>query len=405
MQSTAAPSRCWAEIDLAALRHNVEVARRRNGSAAALMAVVKADAYGHGMVPVARELALGSGIRLFGVASLAEARRLQAELPADLLPGVTVSLLSPALPDEREEILRRRVVPWLSTAEETAAYAAAAERIRDGATPAEPFDVEIEVDTGMGRSGVLERDFPKLRELVETLPALRLRGVVTHLPVPDEETAFTREQLGRFVELLVAGPPLLAGGRLHAQNSAGLLGYPLAGGCNVVRPGLMLYGASPLPDFQKDLRPVLTLKTRVTLVRELPQGWGVSYGRTFIAPQPIRVATLAAGYGDGYPRHLSGTGADVLVRGRRCPLLGRVTMDQIMVDVSALETASGSAVAPGEEAVLLGRQRGADDTDADAEILAGELAALSGTIPWEIFTGLTSRVARRYLNGTLPSDG
>lgn len=387
------PPRCWAEIDLGALRHNVEVARARVGEETALMAVVKADAYGHGMVPVARELALGCGVRLFGVANLAEAATLQEELPAAIAYELTISLLSPALPDEHEEIVRRRVVPWLSTAEEAAAYARVAEGVLRGG---ERFEVEIEVDTGMGRSGVLERDFPKLRALVATLPALRLRGVVTHLPVPDEETAFTREQLGRFVELLVArdsSPP--ANSRLHAQNSAGLLGYPLARPCNVVRPGLMLYGASPLADFQKDLRPVLTLKTRVTLVRELPQGWGVSYGRTFIAPRPTRVATLAAGYGDGYPRHLSNTGAAVLIRGQRCPLLGRVTMDQVMADVSALEAEGGRAVEPGEEVVLLGRQ-----DDGHEEISAGELATRSGTIPWEIFTGLTNRVARRYLNAT-----
>ncbi len=387
----APPSRCWAEIDLSALRHNVEVARARVGEETALMAVVKADAYGHGMVPVARELALGAGVRLFGVANVAEAATLQEELPAAIMREATISLLSPALPDEREEIVRRRLVPWLSTAAEAAEYARVAEREQKGEGP---FEVEIEVDTGMGRSGALERDFPKLRALVATLPALRLRGVVTHLPVPDEETAFTREQLGRFVELLVADDsPPLANGRLHAQNSAGLLGYPLARPCNVVRPGLMLYGASPLADFQKTLRPVLTLKTRVTLVRELPQGWGVSYGRTFIVPRPTRVATLAAGYGDGYPRHLSNTGAAVLIRGRRCPLLGRVTMDQVMADASALEAADGRVVEPGEEAVLLGRQK-------DEEISAGELATRSGTIPWEIFTGLTSRVTRQYLNAT-----
>ena len=146
----------------------------------------------------------------------------------------------------------------------------------------------------------------------------------------------------------------------------------------------MLYGSSPVASFQKSLRPVLALKTRVTLVREMPPGRGISYGRTFITPRTMRVGTLAAGYADGYPRHLSNAGADVLVRGQRCPVLGRVTMDQIMIDLSALP-----AVDAGEEVVLIGRQ-GAE------EILAGELAAKAGTIPWEIFTGLTTRVGRVY---------
>ena len=135
------------------------------------------------------------------------------------------------------------------------------------------------------------------------------------------------------------------------------------------------------------MRPALTLKTCVSLVRELPAGHGVSYGRTFVTPRPMRVGTLAAGYADGYPRHLSNAGAEVLVRGRRCPLLGRVTMDQVMIDLSALPS-----VEAGEEVVLIGRQ-------GEEEILAAELAAKAGTIPWEIFTGLTARVERYYFDG------
>ena len=153
----------------------------------------------------------------------------------------------------------------------------------------------------------------------------------------------------------------------------------------MVRPGLMLYGASPVPAFKGKLRPVLALKTRVALVREMPPKWGISYGRTFTTPpRAMRVGTLAAGYADGYPRHLSNNRAEVLVRGRRCAVLGRVTMDQTMIDVDALP-----GVDAGEEVTLIGRQ-GAE------EITAGELAARAGTIPWEIFTGLTTRVARVY---------
>jgi alanine racemase len=191
--------------------------------------------------------------------------------------------------------------------------------------------------------------------------------------------------------LAASGP--VAVGRRHAQNSAGLIGYALRGSSNLARPGLMLYGSSPLPDFQRRLRPALTLKTRVTLVRALPAGRGISYGRTFITPRAMRAGTLGAGYADGYPRHLSNAGAEVLVRGRRCPVLGRVTMDQIVVDLSDIP----GAVEAGEEAVLIGAQ-------GEEEILAGELAAKAGTIPWEIFTGLTARVGRYYLGSIAVAD-
>ena len=153
----------------------------------------------------------------------------------------------------------------------------------------------------------------------------------------------------------------------------------------MVRPGLMLYGCSPFPEFQSELEPVMAFKTRVTLVRSLGPGRGISYGRTFVTDRSTRVATLAAGYADGYVRHLSGTGASVLIRGRRCPLLGRVTMDQIMVDVSGVH-----GVEPGEEVVLFGRQK-------NEEIPVWEIANRAGTIPWEIFTGISRRVRRVYL--------
>lgn len=370
---TPRKSRCWAEIDCAALRHNAAVARELAGPGCDLLAIVKADGYGHGMIPVARELSAGAGgIRSFGVANVTEAARLQ-----DALPGFPINLLSPALPDEREEIVARGFLPWISSVPEATAYARTAEAARGGGGP--PFAVEVKVDTGMGRNGVLEEGLPELLAAIEGLPALRLAGVLTHLPSADEDEAFTRAQLRSFNALARDVPAA----RRHAQNSAGLMAYP-PGGCNLARPGLMLYGCSPLARFQARLRPVLTWKTRVTLVRDLPAGRGVSYGRAFVTPGPMRVGTLAVGYADGYPRRLSGTGAEVLVRGRRCPVLGRVTMDQTMIDLSALPEAG-----PGEEVTLIG-------ADGPEQILAAELATRSGTIPWEIFTGLTARVPRSY---------
>lgn len=378
-------ARCWAEIDLSALRHNARVARELAGPGVELLAVVKADGYGHGMVPVARGLR-EAGVGRFAVANVGEAAELQDRLLGE---GAPVTLLSAALPAERAEIVRRGLRPWVSTLEEAADYA----RLAAGPWAAAGFGVEVEIDTGMGRAGVLAAEWPEFRRaLAERLPVLRVCAVVTHLPSPDEDEPWTRGQLAAFTGLLNGAPGERPSAEIHAQNSAGLLGYGRPAGANFARPGLMLYGASPLPVHQARLRPVLAFKTRVTLVRTLPAGTGVSYGRTFITSRPTRVATLAAGYADGFPRHLSGAGADVLIRGRRCPLLGRVTMDQIMADVSALEAATGAAVAPGEEVVLLGRQ-GAE------RIAAAEMAAKAGTIPWEIFTGLTPRAGRFYLDG------
>jgi alanine racemase len=244
--------------------------------------------------------------------------------------------------------------------------------------------VVVEVDTGMGRTGVLPAGVAELLDVIAKLPTLRLVGVATHLPSSDEDFAFTNSQLAAFDRIRRELPAPDQEFRAQARNSAGVLGYPASDG-EFVRAGLMLYGVSPLADRQRLLRPVLTWKTRVTLVRDLPAGHGISYGRTFITPRPMRVATLAAGYADGYMRSLADKGAEVLVHGRRRRLLGRVTMDQMMVDAS-----DAPDIVVGDEAVLLGRQ-------GEDEISAAEVADRAGTIAWEIFTGLSPRVTRVYL--------
>ncbi len=231
-----------------------------------------------------------------------------------------------------------------------------------------------------------EQDAIETARRMLALPGIEITGITSHLPVADEDAAFTTEQLARFHSLAsrlrTAGLP---DALVHIENSAGLLGFPDLAGA-LARPGLALYGEAPLPRFQPKLERALTWKTRVLLVRDLGKGRSVSYGRTFITPGPMRIATLAAGYADGYPRHLSGRGATVLIGGKRCAVLGRVTMDQIMVDVGGVPTA------PGDEVVLLGQQ-------GEERITATEIASLAGTIPWEIFTGISARVARLYRNG------
>jgi alanine racemase len=313
---------------------------------------------------------LAGKVEMFGVANVAEAAAISEHAGA-----TPVCLLGATLPAEQREVVARGFIPMISCYEEAAQYAALA--------GSRTVRVHLVVDTGMGRLGVWEDDaFDAARRIV-ALPGIEVAGIASHLPCADSDPDFTSAQLRRFLQLAARIRDTFAQGAiLHVENSAGLLTFPdLAGG--MVRPGLALYGESPLPEFQPQLTPALSWKTRVLLVREFGPGRGVSYGRTFITPRTMRIATLAVGYADGFPRQLSGRGVSVLIGGRRCALLGRVTMDQILVDVSTADAA------PGDEAVLIGTQ-GAE------RITATELATNAGTIPWDILTGIGPRVTRLY---------
>lgn len=362
--------RCWAEIDFAALRHNVATARAHLAPGVKIMAVIKANAYGHGLAAVAG--ALAGQVEMFGVANVSEAE--EARLQA---PHTPIFILGPALPDEHARIVAGRFVPAISTVEEASHYSDLAD--------ANPLPVHLKLDTGMGRVGIWESDAVTVAKAIQALPGVTISGLASHLPVADEDDTFTTNQLARFhrdvAKLRTLG---IRAPVVHVENSAGLIRHPGEAG-DMVRPGLMLYGSAPVPEFQTKLKPVMTWKTRITLIRNAPAGHGISYGRTFLTPHPMRVATLAVGYADGYQRHLSNRDAEVLIGGRRCAVLGRVTMDQIVADVTAVPEAE-----VGDEAVLLGRQ-------GQEEILAAELARKAATIPWEIFTGVGRRVERVYL--------
>jgi alanine racemase len=233
--------------------------------------------------------------------------------------------------------------------------------------------------------GVVEAEAVGAFQRVAQMPNIAIHSVSTHLPVANEETDYTREQLARFRELVRQMRAAVPGNyKAHVLQSAGTLAFNEEPH-EIVRAGIILHGISPLPASQNLLRPALTWKTRIGLIREVPQGASISYGRTFITARPMRVATLTAGYADGYPRHLSNVGISMLVRGKRCPLLGRVTMDLMVIDVSHLPEA-----AVGDEVVLLGRQ-------GDEEVSAHELAERAGTITWEITTRIGARVRRVYL--------
>ena len=365
---TTAKYRCWAEINRSALRHNAAAIRERIGSAE-LLAVVKANGYGHGMVGVAE--ALASEAQMFGVANLDEAITLRDSLAHPII------ILSPALPDERSTIVERGFIPSISTLDEAKDFSRLA---RAGAVA-----INFKIDTGMGRMGIPENEALAVFKKVAALPNIKVHSVSSHLPVADEDAEYTREELLRFGKLIQEFRSEVPGDyKVHVLQSAGVLAFadPTF---DIVRGGIMLYGISPLPEFQKLLRPVMTWKTRIGLIRDMPKGTSISYGRTFITPHPMRVATLTAGYADGYPRHLSNRAAAVLVRSRRCPLLGRVTMDLMMIDVSGVED-----VDVGDEVILMGRQ-------GDEEISAAELAERAGTITWEITTRVGARVRRVYV--------
>ncbi|MBU3666511.1 MAG: alanine racemase [Chthoniobacterales bacterium] len=356
--------RTWVEVDLSAIQHNARLVRSLVGPGSAILAVVKADAYGHGVKPVVR--ALAEDVEIFGVANLREAREI-----ASAGTGRDIMILSPCLPAERRGAVAGNFIVTVSSAAEAAAYSS-----RGAAR------LNFKIDTGMGRVGCHpDSAIETLRDILH-LPRISIHSISTHLPSADEDPHFTEQQLLGFSRLLARLREILPDVRAHSLNSAGILTSP-SDALEIVRPGLMLYGSSPVPELQEKLRPALAWKTRVSLVRDIAAGTGIGYGRTFIAPHSMRVAVLAAGYADGYPRQVSGRGAEVLIHGKNCPLLGRVTMDQLVVDVSKIPE-----VREGDTATLLGSD------PAGGEIPAARLAALADTIPWDIFTGIGQRVRR-----------
>jgi alanine racemase len=359
--------RCWAEIDGSALRHNLSVVRSRIPQETKLIAVVKANAYGHGLVPVAKELVKG-GADLLGVSNVEEA----AELRAAGLATTPILLLSACLPAEFPRAIECRAWPTISTYEEARRLNAAAQKSGRRAI------AHFKIDTGMGRLGLWGAEAIQELKRAEQLPAVEIEAVCTHFSSADEDPERTEEQ---WTELM-RWRPHFAEKALHVANSATLWRKTVYA-CSFVRVGLALYGLPPMPFLRRLLRPVMSWKTRITLLRHLSAGRTVSYGATYLLRKAQRLATLAVGYGDGYFRALSNR-AQVLVRGNRCRIRGRVTMDQTVVDVSS---AAGCKV--GDEVVLLGAQ-------GDQVIHAEELARIAGTIGYEIVTAVGSRVPRIY---------
>ncbi len=363
----------YARIDLDAIAYNVAALKQRVGPDRELWAVVKANAYGHGALPVARA-ALAAGASRLAVARIAEGAALRQA-------GVTAPILVMGyhLPAEAEAAVAHDLIV---TVNDMAFARALAQQAHDVGKRA---PVHVKVDTGMGRFGRLPDELLPFLEEVTRLPQLRLEGLWTHFATADErDKTFAREQYAIYRQAADQARQHYDIPYLHVANSAAILDLPETW-LDAVRPGIAIYGLYPSTEVHTDLvlRPALTLVSHVGRVRTLPAGASVSYGRTFIARRPTTVALLPIGYGDGVHRLLSNRG-QVLVHGQRAPIIGRVCMDNIMVDVTGV-----AGVQEGEEAVLIGQQ-------GEERITAEEVAAWAETINYEVTTSLLPRATRVY---------
>jgi alanine racemase len=367
-------ARAWADVSLSAVRANV-AELRRIAAPAAVCAVVKADGYGHGAVPVARA-ALEAGATWLAVAQVPEAAPLR-----DHSIEAPILLLSQPRPDELADAIALGL-------DITVYNASMVERLGSAATHAgTTVPVHLKVDTGMRRVGVEPGEALAMAKAIDAHPGLRLASVWTHCAVGDEpDNPFTSTQLERYESVLAdlhgAGidVPLR-----HAANSAAAIAHPAAR-YDLVRCGIAVYGIPPAPRLAglAALEPVVRLATEVAFVKPVAAGEGVSYGLRHPQDHDTVIATLPIGYADGVSRRLGLDGQEVLIGGHRHPMVGAVTMDQVMVDVGA-----GSSVRPGDEAVLLGAQ-------GDERISPDEWAARLGTISYEVVCAIGARVERRY---------
>jgi alanine racemase len=365
----------WIEIDLNALVHNFKEVKQRIGPKVGIMAVVKAQGYGHGIVQISKALEK-EGVNYFGVTSPSEAfllRREGVKLP--------ILILGPTILEEASEIIDKDITQTICTRETAFVLAGICKRAK------KRLKVHIEVDTGMGRTGVFYERLPNLMKELVKIRQLNVEGIFTHFSTADEEDkSFTRQQIERFQGVLEGLEEAKIDIPLkHVANSAGLLDFP-EGYFNMVRPGLALYGIYPSAYVSRDLKlqPVMSLKSRVIYIRRVPKGAPVSYGKTYITEKETTLAILPIGYKDGYNRLLSNQG-EVLIRDRRVRIAGRVCMDQTIIDVGDV-----SGIKVGDEVVLIGSQ-------GKERITVEEIAERINTVPHEVLCRIAERVPRVYL--------
>lgn len=374
MSSTEHHSPTIATIDLGALVHNLDQVRRRLEPSCQIIAIVKADAYGHGATTIAKTLET-LAIARFGVAALDEGIALrEAGIRSSIL------LMGALFPEQFSEVVAHDLTPVLYE------QALAEEFAKHVAGRSTPYPVHLKIETGMGRLGLEPEDVAALLQSQAFQGPLRAEGLMTHLADSENaDPAYTTAQLERFRAVIrYAQTEKLSLPLIHAANSGAILGHPDAR-FTAVRPGIMLYGyhtsahLNPAPD----LRPVLSLTTKVAQVRKLKPGESTSYNQTYVVRRPSRIAILPLGYADGYNRLLSNRGA-VLMNGKRAPVVGRVCMDMTMVDVTDVP-----GVSAGTDVTVIGKQE-------DLQITAADLAAWQGTIAYEVLCGIGQRIRRVY---------
>ncbi len=367
--------RAWLEIDLAALAHNVRQVKSLLSPKTALMAVVKADAYGHGAIAVAQTV-LQSGASLLGVATVPEGIELrEAGIKAPILIlGATYT------PEQIKAIARWLLQPTLCNFKQALVFSETLEAIPQ----CQPVPVHLKLDTGMSRLGPPWQQAAEFVQLVQRLPKLQIASIYSHLATAESlDQTVMRQQQTRFESAIASikstGLPLP---HLHLANSAATLTDPTLH-YNMVRVGLAIYGLYPATHLQSkiNLKPVLQVKARVAQVKTIPPGTGVSYGHQFISDRELCLAVVGIGYADGVPRNLSNK-MTVLIRGQRVPQIGAITMDQLMLDVSNIPN-----LQPGEVVTLLGQER-------TEKILADDWASQLNTISWEILCGFKHRLPR-----------
>jgi alanine racemase len=365
--------RAWVEVDHAAIRHNLSVLRGL-APGAAVIGIVKADAYGHGATAVARTL-VALGVDRLGVATVDEATALRS---AGI--DVPIVVLWAVGPDEASAVADHALEPIVFDERSIRALEATGGRERIG--------VHLKVDTGLGRQGASPTEAVGLATAIARSDRLRLAGTMSHLAVAGEDEAATEVQLLRMARVLDAMRSAgLDPGLVHVSATSGILAGHI-GPADAIRPGLALYGMEPawVADRSPGLRPVLSLKARALRLFDLPAGEALGYGLRFRTPRDTRIATLGIGYGDGWPR-LHANNGSVLVRGQRAPIVGAVSMDGITVDVGRI-----AGVTYDDEFVLIGEQEG-------ARITADEVAAERRTINYEVTTALRARLPRLHLGG------
>ncbi len=366
------PTRAY--IDLNALSHNLAQVRAKAGGRKVL-GVVKADAYGHGAVEVARWLE-HEGVEALGVALAEEGIALRA---AGI--GLPIIILGGVFEHQAEDVLEHGLTPVVFADAQAQAFSKAA------AARGVKMPVHVKVDTGMGRVGMPPAEAVEFVAALNAMPGLTVQGLMTHLSdVSGADKSFAEYQITRFGEAVEA---LKARGidvpLLHASGSAAIIEFQPAH-FNMVRPGIMLYGCYPSEHMKGllTLKPVMSVKTAVMHLKMMEKGLPISYGRTYHTQRPSLIATLPIGYADGLDRGLSNKGS-VLIGGRRCPIVGTICMDLVMVDVT-----EAPEVKVGDEAVIIGRQGG-------EEITTDEVAGLLDTISYEVLCGISGRVKREYI--------